>query len=292
VKSAYTYPNQSYINVSSQALNQLVTAEIPLKVLKIIGLENASVFSFVKLWRNQFFLLSELDVTQWGSSIKTNPKSEKFWLLPTQITWTTLPLPRHVALTRLTLENVFWIDEDIFMALVNYQTCPNLEYLNIIGLPIYGTNKIMQYILTSFPKLSSLAIGGPIFDNTVTALNNGEIIKTLDFKFSEHNSAYMDWGHFFDSFPRLKNLTLTPLGKRSFIVDTSNLFNAINRNRNLSFLQITGYKWGFLDWQNFSKHIKHLEILKLVNCSVNSLLDLDESTNCQVLIAEEEINCW
>jgi len=131
--------------------------------------------------------------------------TEKHWLMPEQLNWDKILFPRHVHLTRVTFTSMIWMTREVFCALVSPHTCPNLEYLNILDIDNLNNKTTYQYILNSFPKLTSLIIGGKIPPTVFSRLEGGENISELVVKYSiMWEMLDIMWIDFFESFPRIK----------------------------------------------------------------------------------------
>jgi len=282
----YSQKNYNQVFLHASVLDEIVTLQTPLKVLKLSGLRNASVFSLLKLWRNQHLRLTELDISIWGKGIFE--QKNNFWLQPEHLNWKTIPLPRHVELTRITLAGMIWLTEEVFTALVSPHTCPNLEYLNILGVPLYGQFKVLHYLFTSFPKLTSLVIGGTqdARHMNVVGIEGGEILQDLIIKFVNPDITF-NWSDLFDSFPRLKKLKLAPFNTKEFWVEEEQLFPPMRtKARSLKYLYMANCRLSPKNISPYLDCLKNIEVLKLTHSYEQSRNW--PSTNFQVLRTEEE----
>jgi len=172
--------------------------------------------------------------------------------------------------------------------LVSPHTCPNLEYLNILGVPIYGQTKVLHYLFTSFPKLTSLVIGGTQDASSlnVVGIEGGEILQDLIIKFVNPNITF-NWGDLFDSFPRLKKLKLSSFHAKEFWVDENQFFPPMRtKARSLKYLYLANCRLLPKSVSPYLDCLKALEVLKLTHSFEQNLNW--PSTNFQILRSEEE----
>jgi len=203
--------------IPSKYLNDLVSNELPnLKKINIETAKGLTPFQVIKLLK-QKKQYEELRLS--GNPLRQEPDFNI-----NEIEWHRVQLYPQPGLKILSLQHMKFINTELAYKLLDPQMFPYLESLNILGVPVFSQNAILDNILRNVPYLKTLTIGetldtGAFSFDINTPLLNGQSIETLRIGLCRTASLVPGfWAFIFQSFPSIKRIRIFATGTGIHII--------------------------------------------------------------------------
>jgi len=206
-----------------------------------------------------------------------------------EVDWEKVQLLPQPNLKKLLLSKMNAMDVPMAFRLFSFSMFPNLEQLEVSGIPVCLSNVVLERILYELPNLKKLTLGeirsGQAAYDIKSVLQHGNQLEVLRIGFCRHKSSEF-WKWIFQSFPSINKIRLFSTGSSmnplspDFWGQLKQFGRSITKATFVQLAQVATCS----EFKQFAESTKRVHLIKIVGSPTPSTFKLNESARCQVVI--------